>query len=88
MKRRRWTKKQRAEIFMDHGGRCYLCNEKIGVDEIYDLDHEIALDPGARAVGSRLRPFRQDQVLSHGRGRKSHQRRSSHCTDSIGHHGP
>ena len=60
MKRRRWTKKQRAEIFMDHGGRCYLCNEKIGVDEIYDLDHEIALDLGGKDEAENLRPAHQD----------------------------
>lgn len=44
MKRKRWSKKQRAEIFAENGGRCYLCGEKIPAGEEYDLDHVLALD--------------------------------------------
>lgn len=39
--RKALTPKQRAELFETHGGRCYLCGEKIGAGEPWDDEHVI-----------------------------------------------
>lgn len=35
------SKKKRAEIFLAHGGLCWLCKEKI-TEAQYDIDHQVA----------------------------------------------
>lgn len=41
-KRRSISPKKRAQIFLDHGGICWLCKLKIGADEPYEIDHQVA----------------------------------------------
>ncbi len=44
--RKHISKKTRALVFEKDKGCCYLCGEKIAAGEIWDLEHEIALDLG------------------------------------------
>ena len=41
-KRKSISKKKRIEIFLAHGGICWICKLKIGADEPFDIDHQIA----------------------------------------------
>lgn len=41
-KRKSISQNKRAQLFMDHGGICWLCKVKIGADELYDIDHQVA----------------------------------------------
>lgn len=41
-KRKSISKKKRIEIFLAHGGICWICNLKIGADEPFDIDHQVA----------------------------------------------
>lgn len=56
MTRRRWSTKQRAQVFADAGGICHLCGGRIGVGEAWDADHVIALELGGDDDMSNLRP--------------------------------
>ena len=58
MKRRKWTTLQRAGIFLSHGGKCYICGDKIdGVKSGFDLDHEIPLELGGDDTEENMRPI-------------------------------
>ena len=46
MKRVRITAKMRADIFMNRGGVCHLCNMKVIPGEDWDVSHEIPLEAG------------------------------------------
>jgi 5-methylcytosine-specific restriction protein A len=54
--RRRYSAKQRAAIFAEHGGECHICGGKIGVGEAWDLDHVIPLALGGDDEPANLRP--------------------------------
>ena len=46
MKRIRITAKGRADIFLNRGGMCHLCNMKVVPGEDWDVSHEIPLETG------------------------------------------
>ena len=46
MTRRRWTPKQRAALFMAHGGACHLCGERIEAGEAWEISHDLPLALG------------------------------------------
>jgi hypothetical protein len=48
MKRVRITAKMRADIFMNRGGICHLCNMKVVPGEDWDVSHEIPLEAGGK----------------------------------------
>lgn len=54
-KRGRLSKKQQAELFLEHGGRCEECKQKIHGG--FEVDHRIALCLGGRHVWANLRPL-------------------------------
>lgn len=41
-RRRSLTKKQRAQLFLDHDGICHICGKKIRDGELWDDEHVIA----------------------------------------------
>lgn len=54
--RKGFTPKQRAAVFLEHGGICHLCNGKIQVGQAFDIDHVIPLALGGTNDASNLRP--------------------------------
>lgn len=54
--RRSFTTKQRAAVFSDHGGKCYICQGKIQVGQAFDIDHVIPLALGGTNDAANLRP--------------------------------
>lgn len=46
MTRRRLTKKQIADWFLEHGGICHICETKIHVGEAWEREHVIPLAAG------------------------------------------
>ena len=56
MTRRRLTDRQRAKIFMDAGGVCHCCGEKIGEFEAWDVEHVIPLSMGGDDDFHNMRP--------------------------------
>ena len=44
--RERLTDQQRAKLFLDAGGRCYVCTRKIRPGETWEDEHENALETG------------------------------------------
>lgn len=55
-KRKAISKKTRALVFERDKGICYLCGEKIGADEEWDCDHELARELGGADDISNYRP--------------------------------
>lgn len=50
------TRKQRAELFERHAGRCYLCSGRIGVGQAWDVEHVRPLSMGGDNDPDNLRP--------------------------------
>jgi 5-methylcytosine-specific restriction protein A len=46
MTRRRISVTERVAIFHAAGGRCYLCEEKIGVAERWEVEHRLPIEMG------------------------------------------
>lgn len=46
MKRRHISTRERLDIFTRHDGRCWLCGEKLQVGDLWDVEHELALELG------------------------------------------
>ena len=46
MTRRSWTARRRLALFEAHGGKCHLCDCKIGVGEAWDVEHIIPVGLG------------------------------------------
>lgn len=61
MKRRpSWTGKQRAEIFRDAKGVCYLCSRKIAEGEEWQVEHPKARGLGGSDKQEDMRPAHVD----------------------------
>ena len=60
MKRPKWTAKQRAEIFRDNQGECYLCCRKIGLGEAWEVEHPRARGLGGSDKQADMRPVHID----------------------------
>lgn len=56
MARRRIGAKERAEIFLAHGGMCHLCGLKIREGEEWDVSHAIPLAAGGADDRSNMAP--------------------------------
>jgi 5-methylcytosine-specific restriction endonuclease McrA len=56
--RKSLTRNQRAELFLEHGGRCYLCGVAInaGRGEAWEVEHVEAREIGGRDDWANLRP--------------------------------
>jgi 5-methylcytosine-specific restriction protein A len=55
-RRKSFTDKQRATLFIEHGGRCHLCGGAIQAGQTWDVDHVIPLAQGGSNDPSNLRP--------------------------------
>lgn len=55
-RRARLSTKQRVECFESNGGICHVCGVKIGVGEMWDVEHVIALEAGGDDVAENRRP--------------------------------
>lgn len=55
-RRKSFTDKQRAAVFLEHGGVCHICQGKIQVGQAFDIDHVIPLAMGGTNDASNLRP--------------------------------
>lgn len=53
-------KSHRVRIFVAHEGICWLCKVKIGVDEAYDIDHQISRELGGSDDDDNLAPAHKD----------------------------
>ena len=40
------TPQRRARIFQERGGRCYICERKLGPSDDWDIEHPLALENG------------------------------------------
>lgn len=54
------SKAKRARIFLAHEGVCWLCKEKIGADEPYDIDHQVSRELGGSDEDDNLAPAHKD----------------------------
>lgn len=54
------SKAKRARIFLAHDGICWLCKVKIGPDEAWDCDHQIARELGGSDDDDNLAPAHKD----------------------------
>lgn len=54
--RKKFTARQRAEIFREAGGICHICGGKIGPGEAWDIEHVTALSMGGTNEADNLRP--------------------------------
>lgn len=59
-KRPKWTAKQRAEIFRDNKGECYLCERKIAPGEAWEAEHPKARGLGGSDKQEDMRPVHID----------------------------
>ena len=59
-KRPSMTKARRARIFLTHEGICWLCKIKIGSDEPWDADHQLARELGGSDDDDNLAPAHKD----------------------------
>lgn len=59
-KRKAISKAKRAQIFLHHGGICWLCKIKIGADEAYDIDHQVSRELGGSDEDDNLAPAHKD----------------------------
>jgi 5-methylcytosine-specific restriction protein A len=57
--RKGFTPKQRAAVFLEHGGVCSICNGKIQVGQAFDIDHIIPLALGGTNDPANLRPVHE-----------------------------
>lgn len=57
--RKGFTTKQRAAVFLEHGGLCAICQGKIQVGQAFDIDHVIPLALGGTNEPSNLRPVHE-----------------------------
>lgn len=55
-KRRHRTSLELAQIFADRGGRCHLCERKLGPSDRWELDHIVALSRGGTDDDVNLAP--------------------------------
>lgn len=53
--RRTLSPRERAEKFAACGGRCALCERKLGPSDRWDIDHELALSGGGTNEAANLR---------------------------------
>ena len=57
-KRRRLTEKQQTQLFLEHGGICHICEQKIWAErgEKWEVEHVLALAIYGRDDWENLRP--------------------------------
>jgi 5-methylcytosine-specific restriction protein A len=46
MKRRHWSTRARAALFLKWGGQCHICETRITERDAWDVSHEIPLELG------------------------------------------
>lgn len=57
MKRRNWTKAQRARLYEAHAGACHICGETIDLEaERMEVEHVVPLALGGADEWSNIRP--------------------------------
>jgi 5-methylcytosine-specific restriction endonuclease McrA len=54
--RKSFSTKERAALFVEHGGLCHLCGGAIQAGQTWDVDHVIPLALGGTNDTSNLRP--------------------------------
>jgi 5-methylcytosine-specific restriction endonuclease McrA len=54
--RKSFSTKERAALFVEHGGLCHLCEGAIQAGQTWDVDHVIPLALGGTNDTSNLRP--------------------------------
>lgn len=54
------SKSRRARIFLSHNGICWLCKEKIGAEEPYDIDHMHSRELGGSDEDDNLAPAHKE----------------------------
>jgi 5-methylcytosine-specific restriction endonuclease McrA len=54
--RKSFSTKERAALFVEHGGLCHLCGGAIQAGQTWDVDHVIPLALGGTNDPSNLRP--------------------------------
>ncbi len=59
-KRKSISKAKRVQIFLDHGGICWLCKQKIAADAPYDIDHQVSRELGGSDEDDNLAPAHKD----------------------------
>lgn len=58
--RKAFTPKQRAEVLLANGGRCYLSGAKIAAGDAWDVEHVIPLAQGGTNAPGNLKPALKD----------------------------
>lgn len=56
VRRRHWSTRARAALFMAHGGICHLCGGKIHATEAWDVSHETPLELGGADDDTNAKP--------------------------------
>lgn len=55
-KRSKFSTKRRLEIFVKHGGQCYLCESNIRPGETWEVEHILPVGLGGDNTDENLRP--------------------------------